>query len=297
MFKLSDLGSRRSRRDNNTGTNNTGANNTGAPATTDATDATNSTDGAGNTTPAATAPGAGGTASDATGLRPVVSLDFSGDGSCFDIVSFVEKGNAPFGKSVAVTCQDKDGTNGRVIVARFNPNNKSAPVDYTEVASGLGKITGITASGDAVLFVTTTMQQKVAAVYTSAGKSAAEFTTGAVLRIDVAAAANTSAPAGPLGRGVTVVQTKLSSPQGVCMMGEQMVVLEAGRGRLLRITAKGAVEVMAHDVPVEDYEADGKKPLNAPYAYRAVHFHPNGGQFHFAWPPARPPHGGASYVW
>ena len=33
------------------------------------------------------------------------------------------------------------------------------------------------------------------------------------------------------------------------------------------------------------------------YVSRAVQFHPHGGQFDFVWPPARTPHGGASYVW
>ena len=35
----------------------------------------------------------------------------------------------------------------------------------------------------------------------------------------------------------------------------------------------------------------------AEYASRAVHFHPNGGQFDFVWHPARTPHVGPQHVW
>ena len=37
--------------------------------------------------------------------------------------------------------------------------------------------------------------------------------------------------------------------------------------------------------------------IESMYASRAVQFHPHGGQSDFVWPPARTPHGGASYVW
>ena len=49
------------------------------------------------------------------------------------------------------------------------------------------------------------------------------------------------------------------------------------------------------------FDARAQVPEGAPEwdrsVSRAVQSHPNGGQFDFFWPPARTPHGGASYVW
>ena len=44
-------------------------------------------------------------------------------------------------------------------------------------------------------------------------------------------------------------------------------------------------------------KADPKKLALELYATRAVQLHRHGGQSDFAWPTARAPHGGASYVW
>ena len=47
-----------------------------------------------------------------------------------------------------------------------------------------------------------------------------------------------------------VIAQGLDRPQGIATDGSSVLVVEAGKGRLIRVDSTGAIEVLARDLPV-----------------------------------------------